>query len=114
MSNEFTKHLQQGKLADALTVALTKSIELEITTWIAVPDAPTPEMGECLHTKINIIDGEIDNQIGKRCLDQVCYSELQDFHQEQVQYSSQLIQQNLETLQQLLVMMAGTYNQVTH
>ena len=113
MSNEFTKYLQQGKLADALTVALTKSIELEITTWIAVPDSPTPEMRECLHTKINIIDGEIDNQIGSRCLDQGSYGELQDFHQSQVQYSSQLIQQNLETLQQLLIIMAGTYNQVT-
>lgn len=112
MSEEFATHLQQGKLADALTVALTNSIELEITTWIAAPDSPEPTFGDCLYTKINIIDGEIDNQIGSRCLDQGSYQKINDFHQEQVQYSSQMIQQNLETLQQLLVIMAGTYNQV--
>jgi predicted GTPase len=112
MSEEFAEQLQQGRLADALTVALTNAIELEITTWLAIADAPEPKLGECLHTKINIVDGEIDNQIGSQCLNGGSYKEIKDFHQEQVQYSSQMIQYNLETLQQLLITIAGTYNQV--
>ena len=101
-SDDFKQKLKAGKIVEALSTALSEAIELEITTWVATDsDLEQPEPGSRMQTRINIVDGDITNEIGNQFLDTGPYSELRQFHLEQVQQSREIIQDNLKSLQKL-------------
>ncbi|MBD1933381.1 MULTISPECIES: hypothetical protein [Cyanophyceae] len=102
-SDDFKQKLKAGKIVEALSTALSEAIELEITTWVAKADSDReqPEPGSRMQTRINIVDGDITNEIGNQFLDTGPYSELRQFHLEQVQQSREIIQDNLKSLQKL-------------
>ena len=101
-SDDFKQKLKAGKIVEALSTALSEAIELEITTWVATDsDREQPEPGSRMQTRINIVDGDITNEIGNQFLDTGPYSELRQFHLEQVQQSREIIQDNLKSLQKL-------------
>jgi hypothetical protein len=104
-AEEFAKLLQDGKFADAMNLALLQAIELKITT------TGTPA-NQSLQTQINLVAGQVNHYISEDCLNSSIYTDLIDFHQQQVQSSSYMVQQHLETLQQLLVTMVGVYPQL--
>ena len=112
-SDDFKQQLKAGKIVDALTLALGEAIELEITTWVSSEsgtDSPLP--GHRLRTRMNIVDGEIDNEVGPQFIGNGPYIELRQFHLEQLQVGRQMMQSNLATLQQLFVTMATTLSQL--
>jgi hypothetical protein len=112
-SDDFKQQLKAGKIVDALTLALGEAIELEITTWVSSEsgtDSPLP--GNRLRTRMNIVDGEIDNEVGPQFIGNGPYIELRQFHLEQLQVGRQMMQSNLATLQQLFVTMATTLSQL--
>ncbi|MBD1835543.1 hypothetical protein H6F61_23380 [Cyanobacteria bacterium FACHB-472] len=102
-SDDFKQKLKAGKIVEALSTALSEAIELKITTWVAKADSDQeqPEPGSRMQTRINIVDGDITNEIGNQFLDTGPYSELRQFHLEQVQQSREIIQDNLKSLQKL-------------
>ena len=101
-SDDFKQKLKAGKIVEALSTALSEAIELEITTWVATDsDREQPEPGSRMQTRINIVDGDITNEIGNQFLDTGPYNELRQFHLEQVQQSREIIQDNLKSLQKL-------------
>lgn len=110
-SEEFKAQLKAGKIVDALATALSQAVELEITTWVASSSDPDVEAsssaanfgkpGYRLRTRINLIEGKIDNEIGNQFIGNGPYRELQQFHQEQVTDSPNIIQNNLNSLQKL-------------
>jgi hypothetical protein len=53
---------------------------------------------------MNIVDGDIDNEVGSQFIGNGPYTELRQFHMEQVQEGRQIIQKNLENLQQLFTL----------
>lgn len=118
ISDEFKAQLKAGKIVDALTLALGEAVELEITTWVssskasdsAEADKPTADCR--IRTRMNIVDGAIDNEIGTRFIGNGPYTELRQFHMEQVQQGRQIIQQNLENLQQLFTVLTHTLTQM--
>ena len=120
ISDDFKEKLKAGKIVDALTLALGEAVELEITTWVSSPnsEAKTSLEGErppadCrMRTRINIVDGEIDNEVGSKFIGNGPYTELQQFHMEQVQEGRQTIQQNLENLQQLFTVLTSTLSRL--
>ncbi|MGB0560768.1 MAG: hypothetical protein ACPGVO_03070 [Spirulinaceae cyanobacterium] len=120
VSDEFRKYLQEGKIVDALTLALGEAIELEITTWVSTGDGTTPTMGGIsqpapgyrMKTRINLVDGDIDNEIGAQFVSSGPYSELRDFHLQQVQDGQDIIKHNLESLQQMFVLLARTLDRI--
>lgn len=116
ISDEFKEQLKAGKIVDALTLALGEAVELQITTWVSSPDSDAkalvgsdePAPGYRMRTRINIVEGEIDNEVGSQFIGNGPYTELRQFHQEQVQEGRQTIQNNLANLQQLFTVLAST------
>lgn len=105
-SDDFKRKLKAGDLSQALRVALSNAIELEITTWVVPVDADpveaqTPKPGYRMRTRINMVDGDIDNEIGSQFLSNAPYAELQEFHLSQVQRGRETIRKNLQSLETL-------------
>ncbi len=119
-SDDFKEQLKAGKIVDALSLALGQAVELEITTWVssansdpktsAETDRPTADCR--IRTRINIVDGDIDNEVGSQFIGNGPYTELQQFHRAQVQEGPQMIQHNLENLQQLFSVLTSTLSQL--
>lgn len=115
-SDEFRRYLKDGRITEALTLALGEAIELEITTWVSTGEgSPTsyssigqPSPGYRMRTRINIVDGDIDNEVGAQFISSGPYSELREFHLQQVQDGQDIIKSNIESLQQMFVLMART------
>ncbi|BAU63734.1 hypothetical protein STA3757_11010 [Stanieria sp. NIES-3757] len=111
-SAEFKQALRAGKLAEAFAIAMSKTPELEITTWIATPEQTSqssstqPQPGHRLRTQINLVAGEIKNEIGDRFIHNDAYQEVHQFHLDQVSRGHQTIKQNLLSLQQMFRLMA--------
>lgn len=119
-SDEFKEQLKAGKIVDALTLALGEAVELEITTWVSSAnnsdaqssEADKPSADSRMRTRMNIVDGAIDNEVGSRFIGNGPYTELRQFHMEQVHQGRQIIQQNLENLQQLFTVLTTTLTQM--
>lgn len=120
VSNEFKAQLKAGKIVEALTLALSEAIELEITTWVSSADSDTspgvrtdqPLSGHCMRTRINIVDGDIENEVGSEFLNSGPYNELREFHLQQVQEGREIIQENLANLQQLFTVLTNTLSEM--
>ncbi|MCP2730795.1 hypothetical protein [Limnofasciculus baicalensis] len=119
-SDEFKKQLQAGRIVDALTLALAESVELEITTWVssANSEAKTssvsdePPASSRMRTRLNIVEGSIDTEVGSQFIANGPYTELRQFHMDQVQSGRQIIQHNLENLQQIFTVLTRTLAQL--
>ena len=115
-SEEFKAQLKAGKIVDALTLALSEAVDLEITTWVSPAsgnsDSDSPLPGHRLRTHINLIEGKIENEVGDQFLENGSYSELHKFHLEQVKEGRQTIQKNLESLQKMFVVLSNTLSQM--
>jgi hypothetical protein len=114
-SDDFKAQLKAGKIVDALTLALGEAIELEVTTWVSTEsdtDASQPSPGNRIRTRINIVDGDIDNEVGSAFVGNASYAELRQFHLAQVKEGREIIQHNLVTLQQIFTVMANTLSQL--
>lgn len=115
-SESFKQKLDTNQIGEALKMALGEAIELKITTWVVdandinAEEAPKP--GHRMQTRINIVDGDIDNEIGSLFLSQGPYGELRDFHLNQVKEGRSIIRQNLESLQQLFGLLAGVVHRL--
>ena len=120
VSNEFKAQLKAGKIVEALTLALSEAIELEITTWVSSANSDTspgvrtdqPLAGHSMRTRINIVDGDIENEVGSEFLNSGPYNELREFHLQQVHEGREIIQENLANLQQLFTVLTNTLSEI--
>lgn len=105
LSDDFREQLRAGNITEALALALSEAVELKITTWVASEadevDVTQSQSGHRLHTRINIVDGDIENEVGDQFLSHGRYRELQQFHLQQVAEGNKIIQNNLQSLQKL-------------
>ena len=98
-SDRFHEELKKTKnFGDALISVFEDLVKLEIVTWVAANGDTEAKPGNCLKTTINLIDGDIENEIGAKFLTDADYMELRKFHEEQVAKGSETIKKNLETL----------------
>ncbi|MBN3923407.1 MAG: hypothetical protein HWQ37_09680 [Nostoc sp. NMS4] len=94
---------------DAIQTAIVEVVELEITTW--VPDSSTQlqqsqgqqiaQTGNRMYTIINLIDGDINNEVGSQFVGNGPYTELREFHLTQIKESREIMQKNIESLHKL-------------
>lgn len=106
-SKEFKQAIKEGRLNDAFVIAMSNAPELHITTWVASDDSETkPLEEECLRTHVNLVEGEIVNEIGEELIGDNLYGTLQQFHLQQVTQGHQTISQNLQSLQQMFRLLA--------
>lgn len=106
-SKEFKQAIREGRLNDAFVIAMSNAPELHITTWVASEDSEAkPLEEECLRTHVNLVEGEIVNEIGEELIGDDLYGTLQQFHLQQVTQGHQTISQNLQSLQQMFRLLA--------
>ena len=117
ISDDFKEKLKAGQIIDALTLALGEAVELEITTWVSSDTETSSETdqpsADCrMRTRINIVDGDIENEVGTQFIGNGPYTELRQFHMEQVLEGRKIIQHNLENIQQLFTVLTNTLNKL--
>ena len=119
-SEDFKQALREGKLNDALAIAISQIPELKITTSITSSLSPeteddsetkNPPPIKRLHTRINLVEGEIHNEISEELMGNGVYQDVQQFHFEQVARGHQTIQKNLESLQNMFRLMTTVQKQ---
>lgn len=121
-SDEFKQALKDERLQDALEIAIAEAIELEITTWVCVanpynthPDTPTPQLpGHRMRTRINLVEGDIETEIGGQFVGNGAYTDLRDFHIRQIEDSRDVVNENLDNLEQMVAMLARTLQQLSN
>lgn len=119
-SDEFKEKLKAGEIFDAFNLAISEAIELEITTWVSSSDsdnqssgnANQPKPGYCMRTRMNLVDGKIENEVGSQFIGNGPYTELMQFHLEQVKEGRQIVLKNLESLQKMFVVLTSTLSQL--
>lgn len=98
-SIRFQKELKETKnFGDALVAVFAELVQLKIVTWVAASGDKEPKPGNRLKTTINLIDGDIENEIGSKFLTDADYIKLREFHESQVAKGSETIAKNLQTL----------------
>lgn len=107
INQEFKAALQAGQLAEALKLAMALAVELKITT--SVVDSQKPK--QSISTRINLVEGAIDNLLSEEFVANGSYQALQDFHFAQVSDVNQTIQNNLDTLGKMFRLMATLQQQ---
>ncbi|VEP16087.1 conserved hypothetical protein [Hyella patelloides LEGE 07179] len=114
---EFREKVRAGKMFDALAIAMSESIELNITTSVASEEdrqlGETSQPGYRMRTRINIVDGEVENEIGREFASNPAYAELQKLHLEQVKQGREILLNNLASLQSMFAMLNDTQSITT-
>jgi len=114
-SEDFKQAIKSGNISEAFLVAMSNAPELNITTTIVTADgqkidAEGGQMDNYLHTHINLIEGKVENEIGEK-LTGDRYSEIKQFHIQQVTQGHQTIQHNLISLQKMFQLMSSFQQQ---
>jgi hypothetical protein len=109
-SAEFDRLLQAGHIVPALALLLSETNAIDITTEMtdairANPGDRLPKR-EYLHTTINLLTGEIHNEVSKDLIiNSSSYLKLQQLHIEQIVASYRIIQGHLHQIQAILTAM---------
>jgi hypothetical protein len=107
----FQSKLKETKnFGDALIEIFSDLVQLEIVTWVAHEGDTTHRAGNRLKTTINLIDGDIENELGADFLQGSPYAELRGFHEIQVEKGSETIANNLKTLVDIGQKVTGLLN----
>lgn len=114
---DFKQAIREGNINEAFLVAMSNAPELNITTKIITADGQSTDIGQAeidnyLHTHINLIEGKVENEIGEK-LTGDRYSEIKQFHLQQVTNGHQTIQQNLISLQRMFQLMSSFQEQAS-
>ncbi|AFZ19869.1 hypothetical protein [Allocoleopsis franciscana] len=111
-SDDFKAQLKAGNIPEALALALSEAVELKFTTWVPTEedvDTSVAKPGHRLRTRINMIEGEVEHEVGEEFIGNGRYRELKQFHLEQVAGGSQLIENNLKSLQKLFEVLVALH-----
>ena len=125
-SDDFKAALKDGKIKEALQIALSQAVELDIKTWVADSAARPHPVGEDglepsaanlagyqMRTRINIVEGKIDTEVGSHFVGNGPYTELKEFHLSQIDESRDILEENLENLEQLFAILAGSIQKMS-
>lgn len=102
-TKEFKQAIREGRLSDALAIVMGNAPELHITTKIADSSQDSFSSGKekALQTHINLVQGKITNEIGEELIEDNLYGFIQEFHLQQLAQGHQIIEQNLQSIQQI-------------
>jgi hypothetical protein len=108
---EFQEKLQAGQLQEALALMLREPMELDVTTRMTEDSMASSHCSdnEYLRTKINLLTGKIQNEVGKDVIvDSNIYLKLQQLHIDQVDASYQIIQDYLDRITAIVALLSPT------
>lgn len=114
-SAEFQQTLQSGKIHQALAMLVRDGTELDITTRLredSVNDCQAGNTGY-LRTKINLLTGEIQNEVSKDILASGNnYLKLQQLHHDRIVASDRIVQGYFSQLKAILASLPPTLAQI--
>lgn len=114
-SEDFKKYIQAGKLTEALALAMSAAVKLQITTRVLDDEdmamGTDSQPGDRLRTQINMVEGQITNEIGEQFTGKNPYKDLKQAHLEQVKDGAKTIQNNLKSLQKLFRLLVAMRQQ---
>ncbi len=93
LNQEFHEHLQAGRLKDAISLVVGQLVELKITT--------KANSGR-LHTTVDLLNGQITNTVDPAFFSDKSSQKLLEFHTNQITATSQVVREQLRSLQDLL------------
>jgi hypothetical protein len=93
LNQEFHKHLQAGRVSAAITLVVGQLVELKITTKAT---------SGRLHTTIDLLSGQITNTVDPAFFTDKASQKLLEFHTNQITATSQVVREQLRSLQDLL------------
>ncbi|RMF23766.1 MAG: hypothetical protein D6756_08150 [Cyanobacteria bacterium J083] len=99
-TEEFKAKIKAGDVFDALAIAMSEAVDLTITTSITPEKADSP--AQFLRTRINLIEGKIENELSQNLMQNPAAQDLRKFHMEQVLEGQEIILKHLEGLQKML------------
>ena len=113
-STEFQQTLQAGKIHQALALLVRDATELDITTRLTVDSITDNRVGNpgYLRTKINLLTGEIQNEVSKDILaNGNNYLKLQQLHHDRIIASDRIVQSYFSQLKAILAALPPTLEQ---
>jgi hypothetical protein len=93
LNQKFHEHLQAGRVADAIALVVGQLVELKITT--------KANSGR-LHTTVDLLSGQITNTVDPVFFSDKSSQKLLEFHTNQITATSQVVREQLRSLQDLL------------
>lgn len=110
-SEEFQQKLQTGQIQEAFALIVSDLTELDVTTRIAEGSIASSQSAssEYLSTKINLLTGEIQNEVGKDLIiNSNCYLKLHQLHIDQIVASRRIVQDYLDRIQAMVAVLSST------
>lgn len=104
LNQELPTKIQAKKVLEALAIALSESMELDITTCIDNEDLDQSKpaaSNSLLRTRWHLLDGTVDHEIDLKLVDNPAYPELKRWHIEQVKQRQNSLIKNLASLEKL-------------
>ena len=114
-SAEFQQTLQTGKIHQALALLVRDATELDITTRLTADSITDDRAGNTgyLRTKINLLTGEIQNEVSKDILaNGNNYLKLQQLHHDQIITTDRIVQGYFSQLKAILAALPPTLAQL--
>jgi hypothetical protein len=113
--NADKKGLDVDQIIDAIKTVIVEVIDLKITTWVAESSeqsqneitSASAKPGNRIYTRINLVKGDIQNEIGSQFTDSGPYKEIREFHLTQVKDGREIIQKNIESVEKLYGFLMG-------
>ncbi|MEH1828575.1 MAG: hypothetical protein V7L22_25100 [Nostoc sp.] len=107
--NADKKGLDVDEIINAIKTVIVEVIDLKITTWVAESSeqlqneitSASAKPGNRIYTRINLVNGDIENEIGSQFTDSGPYKEIREFHLTQVKDSREIIHKNIESVEKL-------------
>ena len=104
-SEIFHQKLQAGQIHQALALLMREASELDVTTRMTEDTNSQSSSSEYLRTKINLLTGEIQNEVGKDLVTRTSYIKLQQLHIDQIVVSHRLVQGYLDRVKAILTVL---------
>ena len=107
--NADKKGLDADQIIDAIKTAIVEVVDLKITTWVVESSEQSqnetksafPKPGNRIYTQINLVNGDIRNEIGSEFTDSGSYKEIREFHLTQIKDGREIIHKNIESVEKL-------------
>ncbi len=93
LNQEFHEHLQAGRVTEAIALVVSQLVELKITT---------KANSGLLHTTVDLLNGQITNTVDPAFFSDKTSQKLLEFHTNQIAATSQVVREQLRSLQDLL------------
>ncbi|MGF1589069.1 MAG: hypothetical protein ACFCU7_07470 [Pleurocapsa sp.] len=102
LNREIRAKNQASEILKALNLALSEAVELEVSTYLD-GDLERRELASAsrFYTRINLFEGTVDHEIDLKLIDNLAYSELQQWHIGQVNQRKNSLIKNIASLEQM-------------